>query len=226
MNFCFLCLIKLSNSKMSFCYDCQSHLPFIKDYCKSCALPTSTMLDMCGHCQSAPFSFDQAASIFEYEYPITHWLSRYKENKHNNTTQLEQWLFSAFYHKYNQFNIDAIFAIPSSPIKTIKRGETPSHPLARAIQSRSKIPFYPNVFSKSIFKSTQKSKNRSNRISSAHFQFHPQRILKPIESLQSVLIVDDVMTTGASLNEASKILKAQGVKQVLTLTVARTPRYK
>ncbi|WP_344794233.1 ComF family protein [Litoribacillus peritrichatus] len=225
MNKCQLCLSRTNSSDQYFCYQCLPYLPFITKHCKKCALPTEVDLDVCGRCQTNPFDFDRAFSLFEYRYPMVHWIGSYKANKLTNLVQLEQWFYSAFYHQYHEQTIDAIIAIPSSPVKTLIRGEIPSYPLAQAIHKRTHIPFIRGVLSKDWSEQSQKSKSREARLSNHRFKLHEERLWRGSTQLDTVLLVDDVMTTGASLNEASKLLKKAGVGKVFTLTIARTPSY-
>jgi len=235
MNHCQLCSIKLHTTDQLYCSDCLKQLPFIDTHCRSCAHPTHVDLAMCGYCQKKPFHFDRAFSIFKYHHPLRDLILQFKANKLPNPSQLHQWLFSAYYHQLellpeqNQAtsntrkSYDGIIAVPSGMIKTIKRGYVPSYLLAQELSKRTGIPFIPNVFTKRFFTPSQKRLTKGSRQKKNKFKYH-QQALKKLSNIEKVLLIDDVMTTGASLNELAKTLKASGIQQVDALTIARTPR--
>jgi len=236
MNHCQLCYAKLSTTDQIYCSECMPQLPFINNHCRCCAHPTHIDLEICGHCQKKPFHFDHAFSIFKYHYPIRPLVLQFKANNLPNPSQLHQWFFSAFYHQLAleshslkhepikpENSYDAIIAVPSGWIKTIKRGHVPSYQLAQKLSHKTGIPFLPNVFTKLLFTPSQKRLTKGSRQQKNKFRFN-QQALRHIPAPKKILLVDDVMTTGASLDELARTLKASGIEQVDVLTIARTPR--
>ena len=222
MNKCNLCFSPLLSTSEIFCYHCQQHLPFNTSYCSGCATPTSIPLSSCGHCQKNKFAFDSALAVFEYRPPVSSLLVQFKENTLNNPDAFYIWLYSLFYHQYSDIQFDAIIAIPSSTTKTLLRGHTPAETLAHQLHKRTNIPHISQLFRKRIWQPSQKKKSKRARLNTTPFIAN-QRKLKQLPSEATILLVDDIMTTGASLNHAAKLLKNSGCKAVHCLTLARTP---
>lgn len=229
---CKLCFYPLSSLDSYFCYDCLTRLPYITTHCESCGLPTNTQLDMCGHCQKQPFAFDHAFSPFEYKPPIQALIHQFKANQLANLKPLQAWLFSAYYHHFRHRKITGLIAIPSSRRSMIRRGHAPAQTLAQLLSQRTHIPVLPNVLSKRWLVPNQKQQTKRSRQTAHQFKFHIERLHAenqlPHRQRNSnqdhrILLIDDVMTTGGSANEAAKHLKAAGVHQVDLLTIARTP---
>jgi predicted amidophosphoribosyltransferase len=125
--------------------------------------------------------------------------------------------------------VDGVAAVPSNAYKTLHRGFVPALPFAQYFESSLGITDYSSCLHKKLFSFHQKNKNRIRRLSSDPFwisdfnkaskaghQQHPPK---------HMLLLDDVITTGASINQLAKHLKKQGVKKVFALSVAHTPRY-
>ncbi|MFC3153523.1 ComF family protein [Litoribrevibacter euphylliae] len=221
-NHCRLCYFPLTTANAYFCTECTFTLPFITNYCSSCALPTNTPLTTCGHCQKTPYFFDNAFSLFEYTGQIQTLIHQFKANQLINLNQLQMWLFSAYYHKFNERKIDALIPIPSSIKSIIKRGHVPAQTLASLLSHRTSLPIHTNLFSKRWFTPSQKNRNKQSRKHSQQFKPHQQRIER-LPKTSRILLIDDVMTTGESANEIARHLKAAGIQQVDVLTIARTP---
>lgn len=221
-NYCRLCYFPLNTANTYYCTECTHTLPFITTYCTSCALPTNTPLSLCGHCQKNPYAFDQAYSVFEYLGPIQTLIHQFKANRLADMTHLQMWLFSAFYHKFRQRKVNALVPIPSSLKSVIRRGHAPAQTLAALLSHRTGLPIYNHLFTKRWFTPSQKAQSKQSRKQSQQFKFHKHQLEKQSKALR-VLLIDDVMTTGESANEAAQRLKEVGIDQVDVLTIARTP---
>jgi ComF family protein len=177
---------------------------------------------MCGQCQTSPPYFDQAYSLFSYQYPITQLVNKFKANQLSNHTQIQQWLLSLYLKQFHAQNIQAIITIPSSPFKTLKRGHQPAETLGNLLSQVTGIPLLTNVLRKRWLIKSQKSQSKAGREKQSKFVLN-KAPLTYLPKPSRILLIDDVMTTAASLNEASQLLKAKGIQEIYALTVARTP---
>jgi predicted amidophosphoribosyltransferase len=107
----------------------------------------------------------------------------------------------------------AIVPVPAAPLRSLGRGFDPAGEIAAALANRLGAPLHPCLARKGGGR--QVGKRRSERIG------HPPRIHARGESPRSVLLVDDVLTTGATLSACAKALRDAGAVRVVAITFAR-----
>jgi competence protein ComFC len=117
-----------------------------------------------------------------------------------------------------KMGFDLITSVPPSRKKMRKRGFDPSKVMASLLSSRCGIPYEP-LLKESGIHGEQKTLGADDRYCNAvgRFVFSGGRNLEG----KRIILADDVMTTGATINESARILKKNGAGIVLSLTVAR-----
>ena len=128
---------------------------------------------------------------------------------------LGQILFNALTRFFSEKKIDFAVPVPLHPRKFRTRGFNQAYLLMHKWPdiAKSKFPWSRNT-------KPQTGLDRKKRLSNIKGAFHlkdPSKIIG-----KSILIVDDVMTTGATVNECAKVLMKGGAKEVNVLTLART----
>ena len=113
-------------------------------------------------------------------------------------------------------NIDLISCVPMSIKKRIMKGQNHSMLIGRYISKKTGIPFR-SVLKEEGRRTDQKTMSREMRFLNTigRFTCNPDSI-----NGKTVLLVDDVMTTGSTLNECSRVLKKSGVGKIIILTIA------
>jgi competence protein ComFC len=123
--------------------------------------------------------------------------------------------YSPFYK-----NIDFIVCVPSSKQRKRKRGYNQCFLLSKEIEKILNIKFYPDfIIRKRNANAQSLAKNRNERLKNVKNAF--EIINKEAFVDKTVLLVDDVVTTGATLNECARLLKEAGAAKVLCVTAAR-----
>jgi len=107
----------------------------------------------------------------------------------------------------------AIVPVPPAALRLRRRGFDPTGELATALAARLDAPLEPCLVRRGGGK--QVGRRRAERIS------HPPRIEARCEPPRSVLLVDDVLTTGATLTACAKVLRAAGARRIVAITFAR-----
>jgi predicted amidophosphoribosyltransferase len=107
----------------------------------------------------------------------------------------------------------AIVPVPAAPLRSLARGFDPAGELAAALAERLDLPLQPCLARKGGRR--QVGKRRAQRIG------HPPRIHARSESPRSVLLIDDVLTTGATLSACARALRDAGAVRVVAITFAR-----
>ncbi len=210
---CTLCNT-LTNSELSLCVACIQDLPLAPNpSCPRCGL--STQGDICGKCLKKPPHFDATYALFRYGYPVDALLQHYK---YNNALYLCQTLSTLLANKIQMNEIDVMIAMPLHPSRTKERGFNQSLELAKIIAKQHRIAL--------DSASCKRIKNTPPQ-ASLPFKHRLHNIKGAFACSQSfagkhIAIVDDVMTTGSSLNELAKILKKAGAHKVSCYVLART----
>lgn len=124
----------------------------------------------------------------------------------------------------NNLQADFLLPVPLSPEKLCNRGFNQSWELARRIDCEKGIHKNPHILRRHHFVQNQAKESRENRQLAIQgmFYIHPQ-YQRRLESA-SVIVFDDVMTSGATLNEIARVLKDNGASRVINWVLLRTLR--
>jgi predicted amidophosphoribosyltransferase len=106
-----------------------------------------------------------------------------------------------------------IVPVPTAPLRTRARGFDPAAEIANALADEAGLPLAPCLARSGLGR--QRGKRRAQRIG------HPPRIRTTGEAPRSVLLVDDVLTTGATLSSCAQALRSAGSVRVAAITFAR-----
>ncbi len=198
------------------CKACNSELPRLSAaHCPSCALPTPTG-EVCGRCLQHPPAFDHAVAAFSYSFPIDQLIKALKFHERLILIDfLAEELASCI-----TTTPDYLIAIPLHPTRLRERGFNQSQLLAARISKRLGIPLLTEACQRVRDTPPQSSlpwKERDKNIRGAFTLSSSADFVG-----RHVAIVDDVMTTGASLGELARTLKKAGAREVSVWVVART----
>lgn len=209
----------------SLCLDCQFQVqPVQLPFCSCCGDPVAGELPgefLCAWCQKTHPAFDWARSAVRYTGPVRHCLHALKY--HSGfwvLPDVERWL-RALWNTCppEAARAQAILPVPLHPRKARQRQFNQSALLAAAVSRLSGIPVRPFWLRRGRLTGTQTHLTAAQRARNVHGVFEV-----PWPALvrgRRLLLVDDVMTTGATLNECAKVLRAAGAESVGALTVAR-----
>lgn len=208
------------------CWNCFSNLPFNspdKPHCVRCGKVPNTEFDgdfLCDACRSSTPGFDLARTALPFHSAargLIHTL-KYKKGlwiKEDLTDILEG---CARAH-YDVAAVDLVMPVPLNPAKRRERGYNQSAEIARGLAGRIEAPYSESILERTRYTSTQTHLTVTGRKRNVRHAFE---ISDPsLVRARTVLLVDDVMTTGATLSECARILKASGAWRVWALTIAR-----
>jgi ComF family protein len=207
------------------CADCYQALPHNVHRCMQCALPLPVEIEtdvLCGRCIKTPPAFDYTYSLFSYEREIIRLVHQLKfADKFSYARSIGELLFATFNEQSLPENgrPDCIIPVPLHNRRLRQRGYNQSLEIVRVLGKRTAITIDQQAVTRRRSTVTQtglKAEQRRKNIKGA-FQ-----VVKKL-GYHHVLIVDDVITTGSTVNELAKVLKQSGVERVGVLSIARAP---
>lgn len=198
------------------CAGCRDELPHLPvAHCPVCALPVPTA-DVCGRCLRHPPAFDATLAVWAYAEPVDMLIHALKFHAQ---LPLAGW-FARALHALDLPPADLLLAMPLHPRRLAARGFNQSVEIARALARLAEMRFDACGLVRHHDTPPQRDLAWSQRRRNVRGAF---AVRVPVAGLH-VAVVDDVLTTGASLHEVAHVLKVAGARTVTNLVLARTPK--
>lgn len=207
---------------MDICRGCQADLPMQTTACYQCALPlhgiTAVPSPLCGHCLNDPPSYDHTFSAFQYAHPVDHLIHDLKFNRKLAIARLLGELMAQQLKKRARAPLpQLIIPVPLHAARLRERGYNQATELARPIARALNIPIDYQHCQRHRATAIQSDLPANERSRNVKGVFH---IVKKLPA-RHVAIVDDVMTTGATVAEFATTLRSAGVEKIEVWVCAR-----
>ncbi len=206
------------------CKPCETQLPWIDTRCFRCALPLAgdSSLDerqLCGRCLQEPPYFDCVLSPLRYEQPVDWMVQRLKFNANLSHIRVLADLLKNHLSKSRLLAPDLIVPVPLHVNRLSERGFNQATELARMLAGSLSIPMSTDLCQR------QKDTPQQSALSASRRRKNLRNAFSVTADPQAnrIAIVDDVVTTGATVNALARVLKERGVKHIQVWSVARTP---
>lgn len=210
----------IADTNVSLCRACRLDLPRVEFACKGCALPMlNDSRGLCGQCISQATFVDYAVTLFHYESPVDYMISQMKfQQQLSVAAVLADLLKTHIQTSELQHGLpDAILPVPLYKKRLAKRGFNQSLEIVKPLAKSKDIPILLNTVERD--KDTPVQTNLSKQARAKNVSGCFGLLEKPVHS--HIVIVDDVVTTGATTNELAKLLKKSGVEKVGVWSLAR-----
>lgn len=221
---CIVCEKEIpKGSKYCMCEDCKKTFPFNNGrICVKCGSPVDNEASYCLECQNNTKHFDFARSSLVYENDAKRLVLNMK---FGNNRWIEKYFAEMLFDTYNENLLDAevIVAVPLSYKREKQRGYNQSLLLAKSLAEKLNLPLAEDVVIKVVDNQQQSSLPARERHTNVQGVYKLQN--SSVVKDKKVLVVDDILTTGSTLSEISRLLKKVGAKVVYGLVVA-SPHYK
>ena len=212
----------------SLCDCCREDIAFIEPpFCHRCGYPAEmdypypTEDFECGPCRKAPFAFDQARSLGSYDAILKKLIQYFKYEKQMGAVREMAPLIAAYFSKQDAAFWQG-FCVSPLPLhfkKMQERRFDQSFLIARETARTLGLPLANGLLRRERETESQASKTKAERLRNVRGAFtadRPERV-----EGRDILLVDDVMTTGATADEAARVLKRNGASRVHVFTLAR-----
>jgi ComF family protein len=197
-----------------FCTACNTDLPRLTaDCCPQCAQPTAHG-ERCGRCLAKPPHYDATTAIFSYDFPLDKLVQSFK---YSHRLALGNWFGQQLAAGAPRGQADRIIPLPLHPVRLRERGFNQALELARPVSAAHGWPIDAQCCTRIRHTPAQAGLPWRERIKNIRGAFHCSADLTG----KNIVLVDDVMTTGASLDECARTLKLHGAARVGVLVVAR-----
>lgn len=200
------------------CKACDAALPYLNaTHCPVCALPTPTG-EVCGHCLTQPPSFSRTTAVFGYTFPLDKLI---QAMKYGEQLALAHAFAKQLLHRIDKSNLpDYVIAMPLHPAKLRERGFNQSLLLAATVARELKLKLLPNACQRVRDTPPQSALPWKERKKNVRNAFCCDMDLTG----KRIALVDDVLTTGASLNALAEAVSKKGAIEISAWVVARTIR--
>ena len=211
----------IGENGIDLCQRCYQGLPWIQYACDRCALPLTSMdTKLCGSCSNHEYYFDHAHAPFQFEGFIRDALYQFKFNQKLNQGKLLAQLLLQHIKKQQLTIPEIIIPVPLHKKRLRKRGYNQALEITRILGDELSC----NYFYHDVYRNRDTSvqmelpaKQRHKNVKDAFSIKENATVLKN----KHVCIVDDVMTTGSTVNEVAKCLKKAGVAKIDVWCTAR-----
>jgi len=200
------------------CSGCATELPMPRGGCRRCGVVLARDIEVCGACQSSSPCFDRTIPAFEYQRPVAHLIQRFKFSGDLAAGRVlarqaaERWL------ERDVARPQLMVPVPLNWRRLWKRGFNQSEILCRDLAEHLGGLPWVGALTRVRPTATQSALPADRRAGNVRGAFRLNR-LPP--GVRHIALVDDVMTTGSTLDECARVLKRSGVARVDAWVVAR-----
>ena len=212
---CIVCRKPVTHQDNHICKECFETIKISTDKCPVC----SGLLEdgKCAFCTERKVYIDKNICCFDYEDAVRKLMSGYKFRGYKRIAKVFNLLFVKF--GIDVPKADVITCVPMTPKKIWKRGYNQSEIFAKELSKQYRIK-YLKLLAESKKALAQHDLNITERFFNILGRY---TVLKKSRiSGKSIILVDDIFTTGATINECARVLKEAGADKVFSIIIARS----
>ncbi len=216
---CAVCGKLLREEQDLACRECRDLLSYIDPpYCMKCGRPLDQETPFCDSCLERIHLFDRTVSVWEYSDPIKHSLYGFK---YKNRREYAQFYGREALRRYGwlleMWQLQGVVPVPLHKRRLNRRGYNQAAVFGKVVAKGLSLPLCQDLLRRTKNTEPQKNLGAEQRRKNLADAFSASEKAGAFERL---LLVDDIFTTGSTLDEAAAALKKAGVRHVYGLTVA------
>lgn len=216
-NICVLCGKNIEADKC-LCEKCRDDLEYIEEpMCKKCGKQlTQNEQEYCDDCKNKHHYFECGMGIFSYNEKIRKAIYDFKYNNMKSYAKFfGQQMATRSKKQLAYWKPEAIIPVPVSRKKYLKRGYNQAQLIGRELSRLTGIPMDTKILYRIRDTKPQKDMSKNERKKNLESAFI---ITENIVKYEVVVLVDDIYTTGSTIDECAKTLKEAGVSKVYFLS--------
>lgn len=214
---CVLC-DAISDDGISLCTACQQDLPWLLHTCRDCGIPIENpQQTVCLNCELHPVIVDSVTCALHYASPVDHLITRMKYANQLANANVLGTLLARHLSQLALDMPDAIVPVPLHKARLRTRGFNQTHELYRAMNKHLPVPLFKGLkrIKNTKHQTMVKGEEREENLRGAF------ELTEGVKLPRHIVILDDVITTGATTNTIAQLLKDAGVEKVSVWAVAR-----
>ncbi|MBC6904280.1 ComF family protein [Saccharophagus sp. K07] len=202
------------------CRACHADLPRNTNHCQTCALPLKVNQPTCGDCLAYPKLYELTVSPLLYQHPVDHLILHLKKrNPRIQARALLPLLVATLQDLYQASWPDIMVPVPSPWLTRLRRGFNHAEALAELLSAATGVKVLACMSHTGKVK-PQKTLDRKERFANLRNTFQCRAQFNG----ETIAVVDDVITTGATAQLMSRCLLDAGAGKVHIWSLARTPK--
>lgn len=220
-NTCPVCGQTVAYNQKGACVECKTKIKYVREpQCKKCGRPIMDEYKMiCPMCEKGNHSFDKGMCVFEHTGEIKKSIYDFKyQNRREYSEFYAKEAVRIYGREIKKLNIHAIIPVPIHKEREIERGYNQALEFAQVLGRYTGIPVAKRVLIRKKKTSPQKELSETGRYINLKNAFAVEQ--SNLKGIRNALIVDDIYTTGSTIDACSSILKRAGVEKVYFLCIS------
>lgn len=217
---CPLCDTVLEFEELQVCQTCLAkQVRIVPPYCLKCGKTIENVTEeYCGDCSALPKSYNQGFPAFAYAGAIKDAIYAFKyKNQRCYGSFFCTCILEQYGEQFRDLQLDGLVPIPIHKDKRRQRGYNQAEILAADLGRQLKVSVYPSYLLRVVNTSPQKELNDKTRLKNLKNAF---KIGENKIKLKKVLLVDDIYTSGATVEACTRVLLEAGAEKVYYTSVA------
>jgi ComF family protein len=217
------CLVCKALGESGLCAACARQIaPVAPPFCRTCGQTLLPDANGCLDCRRRRTAFTRARSMGAYDGVLRHAIHQFKYRDRPQMAVPLGHLLTAYARDHaaelNGLHFDSLLPVPMHPIRQRRRGYNQSERLARVVGNELSLPLLTGALVRIRPTRPQVGLTGEARRTNLRGAFAAQQ--PELITGNTLLLIDDVVTSGSSLHECALVLKAAGAKSVYALTLA------
>lgn len=212
-------LLQQREYEQGICRSCKKQLPYVEaPGCMKCGKHLANPeQEYCMDCMKLPKSYIKGYPVFQYIDPMRESMLRFKyKNRREYANYYAQELYQQYKEAWQSLQFDAIIPVPVHAHKRRKRGYNQAELIARELSKLLRQPVISDLLVRVVDTSPQKELNDKQRINNLKKAF---KIKQNRVQLKKVLLVDDIYTSGATIEACTQVLMIAGITDIYYASV-------